>query len=377
MADETPLILGDAFTAELGRPKRPRWWRRKKKTLPPLTHCENCGTELVGPFCAHCGQPAIDYRRSLGSLLTDAADAFFNFDARFFQSFGLLLIKPWRLTNEFIEGKRARHVHPLRVYLIASVTFFLVINFLSRGSHLRAEGDKDNFNLSALPEATTPAPAASPAEKTRPISSPFFSVDLDDAPARHSGFDFKRGLPPAPAAKAPARPQDKKVFFEELDKQKNVPPFVKWVEARAKDKLGPTLDRGDLFLATLIQNLAPMVLCCIPLFALVLKILYVFKRRFYIDHLIFALHTHAFIFLSTVIIIGVGLLLALESTALTALVCAALGCFVFVQLLIAIRRVYRQNWFATLFKFVLGSFIYSILLGFAFGITACVTLLLP
>ncbi len=53
-----------------------------------------------------------------------------------------------------------------------------------------------------------------------------------------------------------------------------------------------------------------MVLCCIPLFALVLKILYIFKRRYYIEHLIFALHTHAFVFLSTVVIIGIGFLLA-------------------------------------------------------------------
>ena len=47
-------------------------------------------------------------------------------------------MKPWRLTNEFIEGKRARHVHPLRVYLIASVLFFLVINFLARAKHVQS-----------------------------------------------------------------------------------------------------------------------------------------------------------------------------------------------------------------------------------------------
>jgi hypothetical protein len=125
MSDETtPLIFGDAAVAELGRQPGRKWFRRKRKLRPPLTHCENCGAALTGPYCAQCGQPAIDYHRSFGSLLADAADAFFNFDARFFQSFGLLLLKPWRLTNEFVEGKRARHVHPLRVYLIASVMFF-------------------------------------------------------------------------------------------------------------------------------------------------------------------------------------------------------------------------------------------------------------
>ncbi len=349
MSDETPLVFGDAAAAELRNYPGRKWLHRKQTAAPPLSHCENCGAALTGPFCAQCGQPGIDYRRSFGSLLADAADAFFNLDARFFQSFGLLLFKPWRLTIEFIEGKRARHVHPLRVYLIASVIFFLVINFLSKGTHLQTKGN-------SLTDGASPSPAPLAAV------SPFPGVSLTS---------------PAPASpSAPPSPRPK-VIFEDLDKDTSAPPFAKWLEKRAKEKIGPTGDRGDLFLRTLIQNIAPMVLCCIPLFALVLKILYVFKRRFYIEHLIFALHTHAFVFLSTVIIIGIGFLLALKSHSLTAVTCTFLGFAVVAQLLVAIRRVYRQNWLATLFKFLLGSLIYLILLSLAFAVTAFVTLVVP
>ena len=354
MSDETPLIFGDAAAAELGRYPGRKWLLRKRKPRPPLTHCENCGAVLTGPYCAQCGQPAIDYHRSFGSLLADAADAFFNLDARFFQSFGLLLFKPWRLTNEFIEGKRARHVHPLRVYLIASVIFFLVINFLSKDTHLETAASADHTEFSLAASSPTPAPLG-------PVTpSPGFSL----------GLSF---LPPPGAAPTPER----KEIFAEFDGEKNKSTFGAWVEKRAKEKLGPTGDRGDLFIKALLQNLAPMVLCCIPLFALVLKILYVFKRRYYIEHLVFALHTHAFVFLSTVAIIGLGFLLALKSTALTAIACTFLGFAVIIQLLVAIRRVYRQNWFATLFKFGLGSLIYIVLLSIAFGVTALVTLIVP
>jgi hypothetical protein len=367
MSDETtPLILGDAFVGELGRPRRPRWFRRKKKEHPPLTHCENCGAELTGPYCAQCGQPAIDYRRSIASLLSDAADAFFNFDARFFQSFGLLLWKPWRLTNEFIEGKRARHVHPLRVYLIASVTFFLVINFLSRGSHLQPGKTHRGLKVTAAP--LTPAEM-----KKRPE---FFTININ-SPTPPPAPGVSLGSSPPPTASV-APPSEEEGFFVHDDNDKDMPKFAKWIEQRAKEKIGPTGDRGDLFLKALIQNIAPMVLCCIPLFALVLKILYVFKRRFYIDHLIFALHTHAFVFLSTVVIIGIGFLLNWKAPpALTPITCTILGLAVVMQLLIAIRRVYRQNWFATFFKFALGSLIYVVMLGFAFAVTAFVTLILP
>ena len=121
-----------------------------------------------------------------------------------------------------------------------------------------------------------------------------------------------------------------------------------------------------------------MVLCCIPLFALVLKILYIFKKRYYIEHLVFALHTHAFVFLSTLIIIGIGLLLNWKMPGnLTPVVCTFLGISVLINLLVAIRRVYKQNWFATLFKFALGSVIYLCVLVIAFAVTAFVTLLLP
>lgn len=354
MSDETtPLIFGDAAAAELGNYPGRKWLRRKRKARPPLTHCENCGTALTGPYCAQCGQPAVDYHRSFGSLLADAADAFFNFDARFFQSFGLLLFKPWRLTNEFVEGKRARHVHPLRVYLIASVIFFLVINFLAKDTHFQSNQSPEHSNFSLTSTAPSPSPLAGPSP------SPPFSLGMTAA------------APPT-AAPSPAR-----FDLVQFDGEENTSGFGGWLERRAKEKIGPTGDRGDLFLKALLQNLGPMVLCCIPLFALVLKILYVFKRRYYIEHLIFALHTHAFVFLSTVVIIGLGFLLALKSTALTAIVCTFLGTAVIVQLLIAIRRVYRQNWFATLFKFSLGSLIYVVLLSIAFGVTAMVTLVLP
>jgi hypothetical protein len=358
VSDETtPLIFGDAAASELNRYRRPNWWR-KKKSSTPLTHCENCGAALSGPYCAECGQPAIDYHRSFGSLMADAADAFFNLDERFLKTFGLLVIKPWRLTIEFVEGKRVRHVHPLRVYLIASVTFFLVINLLSRNAHFQTASTGPGSSALVVGGAT---PTPTPIPFVSPTPTPLVS------------FNFL--ATPTPVAKPTPAPEE---VFAELDKDTGSSRLGHWIEQRAKSKLGHSGDRSDLFLKALIANLAPMVLCCIPLFAVVLKILYVFKRRFYIEHLVFALHTHAFVFLSTVVIIGVGFLLAWNAPMpFVPIVCFFLSLAVLMQLLLAIRKVYRQNWFATIFKFGLGTFIYAILLVFGFGITAAVTLLLP
>src|SRR6266513_82897 len=136
MADEvTKLILGDtAISAiEQAPPRRRRFFGRRKKQRPPLTHCENCGAPLSGPYCGQCGQPAIDYRRSFGHVLVDVLNEFLNWDSKVFATIALLIVKPWRLTNEFVAGHRVRYVHPLRLYLLASILFFFAVNYGTRG----------------------------------------------------------------------------------------------------------------------------------------------------------------------------------------------------------------------------------------------------
>src|SRR6476646_1366484 len=124
------IIMADAASSVAEEPARRRGIfglrRRSKLPVEPLTHCENCGAPLAGEFCSQCGQHAIDYRRSIFRVLLVAADSFLNWDTKFLHSMNQLLIHPWKLTNDFNAGRRARYVHPLRLYLIASIVFFLL-----------------------------------------------------------------------------------------------------------------------------------------------------------------------------------------------------------------------------------------------------------
>src|SRR3954467_5192801 len=131
MSDELEhIVMADSVASVAEEPSRRRgiFGRRRRSKLPaePLTHCENCGAPLTGEFCAQCGQHAIDYRRSIFRVVLDAADSFLNWDTKFLHSMNQLLIHPWQLTNDFNAGRRARYVHPLRLYLIASIVFFLL-----------------------------------------------------------------------------------------------------------------------------------------------------------------------------------------------------------------------------------------------------------
>src|SRR3954469_17400229 len=166
MSDEFDhIILADAASSVAEEPARRRgifgFRRRTKLPVEPLTHCENCGAQLSGELCAQCGQHAIDYRRSIFRVLLDAADSFLNWDTKFLHSMNQLLIHPWQLTNDFNAGRRARYVHPLRLYLIASIVFFLMaraVNWDSDGPIQLTAQDRTQLvaSLSKMIEPNSP-----------------------------------------------------------------------------------------------------------------------------------------------------------------------------------------------------------------------------
>ena len=151
----------------------------------------------------------------------------------------------------------------------------------------------------------------------------------------------------------------------------------KWLEDRIRDKVGEDGTKSGLFVDTLRSNIPGMMLCCIPLFAFVLKILYFTTKRFYIEHLVYALHIHSFFYVS--VIVTSLLVMATNRTlpTLSGLIIGLFSCAIFVQVLFSIRRVYRQGWFFSMFKFLLGGIVYFVILIVGVAITAFVTLLLP
>src|SRR5438105_2922736 len=263
MADEPiKIVLGDtAISAIEGTPGQRRFGR-KKDTSPALTHCENCDAELQGHWCAQCGQPAIEYRRSFRYVVADLLNEFLNWDSKFFTTIALLILKPWRLTNEFLAGKRVRYVHPLRLYLLASILFFFAVNYGTRGLKFEPGklNPKDRAELEAdLKKEDLPPAARKELEALLRESSPSpppSSQTAAPSPPAAPGTDNQR----REYGKIGERPF---VVFD--SDKKSSTPFERWIEARAKEKMGEHGTKMGLFIATLFSNLPYMMLCCIPL----------------------------------------------------------------------------------------------------------------
>jgi uncharacterized protein DUF3667 len=440
MSDEIEqIILADAAASAAEEPPRRRgiFGRRRRSKMPeqPLTHCENCGAPLTGEFCAKCGQHAIDYRRSIFRVLLDAADSFLNWDTKFLHTINQLLIHPWQLTNDFNAGRRARYVHPLRLYLIASIVFFLVaraVNWDSDGPIQLTAQDRTELvaSLSKMIEPNSPltpeqraqvelarvklaeAQGALTADERAEVKKAFKAYIKSEVRKTLSAEERARmatamaRIPKIPDSDKHARPPvvplppDLAIPAPPTD-QPSVPPlivvptpktpshfsvgppgqkkspFALWLEKQVKEKIGEDGARAKLFMETLRSNIPAMMLCCIPLFAFILKILYIRKGRFYVEHLVYALHIHTFLYV-TVIITSLAVMGADRTMpALAGWIRGVMACAIVVQIFLSIRRVYKQGWFMTMVKFLFGGLIYCVILILAVAATALITLMLP
>jgi hypothetical protein len=382
MDDQSHIVAAEAAVTAALEPPRRRFFSRRRIAQPPaLPYCENCGAPMAGPFCAQCGQAAVDYRRSFRHVIVDILDSFLNWDSKFFATIGWLIARPWHLTNQFLAGRRVRYVHPLRLYLLVSILFFFVVNYWAKSIHadpsklsaedradIAAELNDPDIPLAAKarirraldakggtqPEAqTSPSPQTAVTPQPSVIGSPVPSVTTSPSPSGDFG----------PLVQFDKPPSDK---------------FEKWLEQRAKEKMGEHGSKMALFIATLFSNLPYMMLCCIPLFAFVLKVLYVRKRIFYIDHLVYALHIHSFAYLAIMLIVLITLGLNRSIPGVFAgWTIAALWITFAVQVFLSIGRVYRQGWFFTVFKFFLGGIAYLFVLAVALAVTFFITIALP
>lgn len=95
-------------------------------TNPAPQHCPNCGSAQIAAYCAACGQDQRDPIRSFAHWVQEYLGDSFSFDSRLIRSLLPLLGRPGQLSREFVSGRRARYIPPLRAYLFISVLYFVL-----------------------------------------------------------------------------------------------------------------------------------------------------------------------------------------------------------------------------------------------------------
>ncbi|TQV87872.1 DUF3667 domain-containing protein [Aliikangiella coralliicola] len=350
--------------------------------------CSNCGTRLAGRFCHECGQSSRSMIKFFGELVRELTVDVIGFDSRLKHTIAPLIFKPGKITIDYIYGKRFFYVLPLRLYLFTSLLFILFLKFNTDPSTVIKTSEKEAEVIEEVSESIKNIEL--PEETVIPGSDPI-SPPENQFVANKKNSDETEGKV---TDKTPAKDNIKKesenfgiqingenISFqgEEFKQDGFLKDFadnvtLKW-ESWKKDP-SPLIKE--------IYELLPyMMFILLPIFAVVLKVFYLFSKRFYVEHLIFLIHNHCFIYVAIMLQMSLWLVeeqfknsshWLLESIAsLSAFIAMVLGFWILIYILLAMKKVYRQGWPLTLLKSgVLGT-IYILLITVGFITTILVS----
>ena len=292
-------------------------------------NCLNCGTRLGGQYCRKCGQRSRNRLISIWQLLQEAFGDLLELDSRLWRTVLPLLIRPGQLTRDYLEGRRARYMPPFRTYLVLSVIFFVVAFF----------DPKDDLSFFFEPE---PAPTAEEIAQKE-----------EDAKRDEDDDD------------------DEGIFGDcenvNLSDEEDMPEWVtkRFTDERVKQICERNKARGnDNFADAILDNIPVALIVLLPIMAMVLKVLYPLSRRYFVEHLLFFVHFHAFFFLILTLQILFARLAGLLGPedgvidTIGTLILVATSLYIPVYLYKAMRRVYGQGHFITQMKYFMLSVAY-------------------
>lgn len=402
--------------------------------LEKVEACPNCGSRLVGPFCATCGQQQRPLRLPVYRFVNDAVKEYFGIDGRLWRTLGFLLFRPGRLTREFFEGRRIRFLRPLRIYLTATLFFFFLISILDpvgrvEGSLVQMSEDivadqqmmagerlaEIDSSLAAVPlqiERTerlldslrtrtdrvqarllSDSTGAAVDEEARETIQDELDELEDDVQDEARDLEQLRGTTQQERTKQlrwqrtqlAAYPPDSLINPADLDEisrivvddaetleiNSNLPDWVPRGQSFQALKAARTNAERSKALADLmrsaIRRLPTVMFLVLPIFALLLKLIYIRRDWYYSEHLIFGLHTHAFAFL---VFAAVTLLFWFSGEAGWAAVTGSvLLALLPLYFYLAMKQVYGQGWIKTAIKMWVLSWSYSIVLLLGFSLT--------
>lgn len=338
-------------------------------------NCLNCGAIVMGRYCQVCGQENIEPKESFWHLVTHFFNDITHFDGKFFTTVKDLLFKPGFLSKEYMIGRRASYLNPIRMYVFTSAIFFLLffsffrnkesrVNPTINGKTLEQIDKMDSatfakFTIHVNEESDRPGKTMT-REEFKAYVDTVFKIFLDTSSGFHfAGADYRSVKHFDSLQHTNAREHSwfkRQLIYKELELNEKYHNKVQIFSAMTE---------------ALIHSLPQMLWISLPLLALVLKLMYIRRKQFYyVSHIIFSIHLYVFLFIAQLILFSIYKLnKALDLGFLTLLsTILVLGLFVYEYL--ALKNFYRQGWIKTFFKFLLVNISYIIMLIVLFAFFA-------
>lgn len=361
----------------------------KPSRLAGSDKCLNCGTPLQGPFCHFCGQPDKRLIRFFPVLIREFFEDFLELDTRFTRTMKPLLFKPGRLTRDYLDGRRYRYTPPMRLFIFSSMLFFILAatlagNAIQVGNVRLYEEDKDVVALSGT---------ASLAEEIRKEVRQDLERERAQAEEAWEGAR-DRPAPDEPPAPAPDD-DDFSIRFGNEDWDRETNPLIipgmpdsvnEWINdeiEKSPQKAREIEENPNIIVEKIFELLPATMFIMLPIVALLFKFWYLFAKKFYIEHLIHALHNHAFLFVVLTITLLNNALISWrvseggsDAWHHLAWLNAAIYVWIPIYLLVSLKTVYGQGWFLTVCKYCVIGLSYVVLLTLVTTVVALLGFLL-
>jgi hypothetical protein len=358
---------------------------------PVTLVCTNCGQPLAGEFCAACGQRHEPHVHTVSHFAAEAFENISHADSRLWRTLLYQLTRPGFLTREFFAGRRVRYLPPFRLYLVISVLFFLVVG-LGGGDSDEVEIRKPQTpeeiasvnaaaDLFANDQVGTMSPEvrARLAQQLREVAAQQ-AAELEAQKRAASGEGPASGTSPAePAAREAAGTAAKKGADDTVDfmtgpgVENGIDKFCReFREADARDKAASTANRQRVLRwcrsfeergagavgEGIAHNIPRAMFVFLPLLALCMKLMYWRPKRYYVEHLLFLVHNHAFAFLVMALAMLIGMIPTVGDNAWP----LYWGVFFYMAWYIyrGMRRVYGQGRGLTIIKYLALGYLYFI-----------------
>ncbi|WP_417445768.1 DUF3667 domain-containing protein [Kangiella sp.] len=321
-----------------------------------------------GKFCNQCGQKTFRPQRTIKELLVEFVEDWLNYDSKVFKT-ARMLAKPGALSRDYFSNSHHKnhYVTPIKLYLILSIIFLLmtkaggfnVTNVQIGGNNLTEQ------ERAEVQEALTDAKEQF---GDNPALNPQVLQAIDNAQAQAATEETD---PVALALNCQSEAKDvfhlwpnwlDQALEERIDKlcetYHNISYLPEDKQKAARSALGLSIVQN------MIEVIPQTVLFALPLFALLLSLFYLFKKRLYVEHLVLLIHSHSFMFAIILLYLGWHQLVNLVPI----LEVLHLGWFVFFGLILylfyAQKNFYQTGYWATIWRFLLFGLLYIMIFSF-------------
>lgn len=325
--------------------------------------CLNCGTVVYGRYCHICGQENVVPKETFWHMVTHFFNDITHFDGSFFVTAKDLLFKPGFLSKEYMAGRRVKYLHPVRMYVFTSAVFFLLFFSFFSGSNvinINSDGDMSGKKrleaIASLEKKYKDDPTKKEVvEKVQQYKDTMKLIPIEDLPLFASDFNMINisGRSNKYFSVAEYDSIQKSLSSDKRDgwfKRKFIRKEIAINSKYSTDPSEGFKKIGNAFL----HKLPYLLFVSLPLFALILRLLYIRRKQFYFaDHGIFTIHFYVFSFLLLLVVFSLNKLEEVTGLGFIDIFIIGLILALIFYLYKALRFFYGQGRFKTLIKLII------------------------